>query len=150
VTNGYREGIATSKEKHIQEGFDEGYSLGAEIALKAGRLVGALEGLCHALASQKPSKPLNAMGTAGNDAQELSEARPEVMALLKEADEELKMDKLFSKQFFGEDGVWIYHIPGQEDESEVTFAKVAEAHPVITLWSKRLDGLCGRLGVALD
>src|ERR1700761_2373964 len=34
VTNGYREGIAASKEQHIQAGFDEGYSLGAEVALK--------------------------------------------------------------------------------------------------------------------
>jgi hypothetical protein len=150
VTNGYREGIAASKEKHIQEGFDEGYSLGAEIALKAGRLLGALEGLCHALANQKRSGSLDDTEEAGDYSRKLLEAREEAAKLLREADEELKMDKLFSRQYFGEDGVWIYHVPGQENESEVTFARIAEAHPVITLWSKRLDELCGRLGVVLD
>src|ERR1700761_4703178 len=45
VTNGYREGIAASKEKFVQEGFDEGYALGAELGLKAGWCLGVLEGL---------------------------------------------------------------------------------------------------------
>ena len=139
MTNGYREGIAASKEKHIQEGFDEGYSLGAEIALKAGWIIGALEGLRYALASQKPS----------DENGEAVDAREVTAELLKQAEEELKMAKLFSREYFGEDGVWIYDVPDQEHESAVTFARVAKAHPIITMLSKRLDELCGRLGVVL-
>ena len=146
VTNGYREGIAASKEQHIQEGFDEGYSLGAEIALKAGRIIGALEGLWFAIAKHRPS---GATREVGDESRKCVEARVEVANLVREADEELRVDKLFGREYFGEDGVWVYHVPGQEDEGEVTFAGVAEAHPVIMMWSKKLEELCGRLGVVL-
>ena len=44
VTAGYREGISSSKNKKIQQGFDEGYALGAEIGYQVGWILGILEG----------------------------------------------------------------------------------------------------------
>ena len=136
VTNGYREGIAASKESHIQAGFDEGYSLGAEIALKAGYILGAFEGLCRAL-------PRDVTSEVGLTTTQM------VQGLAQEAAaDELTVERLFGADYFGEDGVWMFEVEG--DESEVTFAKVAEAHPVIEKWTERLRALCAQLGVALD
>lgn len=115
VTNGYREGIAESKERCIQEGFDEGYSLGAELGMKAGWCLGVLEGICRALKGK-------------HKAEELDTA----MAKYERAQEELKMDKLFGKEYFGPDGIWLYNVPGAEDET--TFRQVASAHPVLHVW----------------
>ena len=149
VTNGYREGIAASKEKHIQEGFDEGYSLGAEIALKAGYILGALQGLYHGIgeqpryASPHPNQPLV------ETSEEAVSIKEEVARMLQEAESALKVEHLFSRAYLGEDGVWIYDIPGQENESSVTFAKVAEAHPVIRSWAKRLIELRDKLDFKL-
>jgi hypothetical protein len=145
VTNGYREGIAASKEQHIQEGFDEGYSLGAEVAWKAGYLLGALEAIYHALAKEMLA---TSAAMAGNRIVELAKSTEEVKRMLEDAEEELKVEKLFGKDYFGEDGIWIYDVPGQEDEHEITFANVAEAHPVIRVWRERLRELCK--GVNLD
>src|ERR1700743_1503923 len=44
-TAGYRDGISVSKEKFIQEGFDEGFLLGAEIGLAVGYIHGCMEHL---------------------------------------------------------------------------------------------------------
>ena len=141
VTNGYREGIAASKEQHIQEGFDEGYSLGAEVALKAGFLLGVLEGVYCALVKASS-------GTSAATADE--GVLEEVGKMLEDAEEELKVEKLFSKDYFGEDGIWLYDVPGREDEGEVTFAKVAEVHPVVKRWSERLRGVCESVNLDLD
>ena len=146
VTNGYREGIAASKEQHIQAGFDEGYSLGAEVALKAGYLLGAIEGVRRALAKEVAVDSLTT-GEGGDT--ELVEMKEEVRKMLEAAEEELKVETLFGEEHFGEDGSWIYDVPGQEDEGEVTFAKVAEAHPVVKKWRVRLQELCKRLDLDL-
>lgn len=42
---GYLEGITKSKEGALQEGFDSGYPLGAQIGLQAGNILGKLQGL---------------------------------------------------------------------------------------------------------
>ncbi|KAK6436492.1 Essential protein Yae1, N terminal [Oleoguttula sp. CCFEE 5521] len=119
VTNGYREGIADSKEKFIQAGFDEGYSLGAELGMKVGWCLGVLEGICRAL----PTGDISAIDTgSGSDA----------TVLVKRAREDLKMQNLVTEKYFGTDGIWLYDVPGQE--SETTFREVAAAHPVLKMW----------------
>ncbi|OQO00712.1 hypothetical protein B0A48_13203 [Cryoendolithus antarcticus] len=116
VTNGYREGIADSKEKFIQAGFDEGYSLGAELGMKVGWCLGVLEGIYRAL----PTGDISAIDTGlGSDA----------TVLVKRAREELKMQNLVTEKYFGTDGIWLFDVPGQE--SETTFREVAAAHPVL-------------------
>lgn len=44
-TAGYRNGISESKTAKLQQGFDEGYVLGAEIGALAGRILGVVEGV---------------------------------------------------------------------------------------------------------
>jgi hypothetical protein len=43
MTDGYREGLSTSKSKVMQAGFDEGYPIGVQIAMRAGPIFGVLE-----------------------------------------------------------------------------------------------------------
>ena len=44
MTDGYREGLSQGKAKVMQSGFDEGYPIGVVIGLRAGRVLGVLEG----------------------------------------------------------------------------------------------------------
>ena len=44
MTDGYREGLSVGKARVIQPGFDAGYPIGVEIALRAGKVLGVLEG----------------------------------------------------------------------------------------------------------
>jgi len=130
VTNGYREGIAESKELSIQEGFDEGYSLGAELGMKAGWCLGVLEGVCRAL-----------KGKAGEDEGVKAVERYE------KASEELKMEKLFGRDYFGDDGIWLFEVPGPEEET--TFRKVALAHPVVHAWVHEVYAVTKKYGLTV-
>lgn len=147
VTNGYREGIAASKEQHIQEGFDEGYALGAELGLKVGWCLGALEGIVRAIPVGRATG-----SQAGNELGDRDEflTRDHARQLLGEAEEELKMEKLFGEEYFGSDGIWLYSVPNQDDESEVTFEKIAGAHPIVYRWRERVLGLARDLGLPLE
>ncbi|KAI7366045.1 hypothetical protein KC354_g4435 [Hortaea werneckii] len=146
VTGGYREGIAVSKEKHMQEGFDEGYTLGAELGLKAGWCLGALEGIGHALAASTVSYPA-AEKTTGSDQIDLV-TLDSTRKSLEAAEEELKVENLFGRTYFGEDGIWLYHVPGQErEDEETTFEKVAAAHPLVCKWTESISALSGKVGV---
>lgn len=43
MNDGYREGLTASKAKVMQAGFDEGYPMGVQIAMRAGPILGILE-----------------------------------------------------------------------------------------------------------
>ena len=45
MTDGYREGLSIGKAKIMQNGFDAGYPIGMAIALRAGRILGCVEGI---------------------------------------------------------------------------------------------------------
>ena len=139
VTEGYREGIAESKEKFIQEGFDEGYSLGAELGLQAGWCLGVLEGVCKALDKAQ------ANGGKQSQADLQTEANPD--ELFKRAQEEMQMQKLFDPAYFGSDGIWLYDVPGSEDET--TFRQVAIAHPVLSKWLSTTRATADRVGLVI-
>ncbi|KAK5114231.1 hypothetical protein LTR85_010296 [Meristemomyces frigidus] len=143
ITNGYREGIAVSKEKHMQDGFDEGYTLGAEIGLKAGWCLGALEGIWHAL----PATPQPTLDAARSGTVAMS--RESMRELIEEAKAELCMQSLFGKDHFGEDGIWLYDVPGQEGE-DTTFEQIAEAHPALRKWTLKVCAVSGELGLQLQ
>ncbi|KAI7283456.1 hypothetical protein KC345_g2919 [Hortaea werneckii] len=148
VTGGYREGIAVSKEKHMQEGFDEGYTLGAELGLKAGWCLGALEGIGHALVASTVSQPA-AEKTSDSDQNDLV-SLDSTRKLLESAEEELKVENLFGRTYFGEDGIWLYHVPGQErEDEETTFEKIAAAHPLVCKWTESIFSLSRKVGVDL-
>lgn len=143
VTNGYREGIAASKEQHIQEGFDEGYSLGAELGMKAGWCLGALDGLARAVP--------DVAGESQSHQKEGDTAvtKDKMVKMLCKAENELKVQSLFDKEYFGSDGIWLYDVAGQENDDEVTFFAVAEAHPVIRKWVDALHELARASGLEL-
>ncbi|WPH01733.1 Hypothetical protein R9X50_00458500 [Acrodontium crateriforme] len=148
VTNGYREGIAASKEQHIQAGFDEGYSLGAQLGLKAGRVLGQLEGIWHAVVASEQAK--SKASVTHEEHEIVSELGGEAIAkMLADAEKELSVQALFGKEYFGADGIWTYDVPGQEDESETTFEHVATAHPALKKWDEQLTSLAGKLGLVL-
>lgn len=139
VTEGYREGIAESKEKFIQEGFDEGYSLGAELGLQAGWCLGVLEGVCKALDKAQ------ANGGKQSQADSQTEAKPD--ELFKRAQEEMQMQKLFDPAYFGSDGIWLYDVPGSE--AETTFRQVAIAHPVLSKWLSTTRATADSVGLVI-
>ena len=139
VTEGYREGIAESKEKFIQAGFDEGYSLGAEIGLKAGWCLGVLEGVCKAMDK--------AQAVGVKESQKGPGDTMEPGELFKKAQDELQMQKLFDPAYFGNDGIWLYDVPGTEDDT--TFKDVAMAHPVLSSWLATTRAAADRVGLVI-
>lgn len=135
TTAGYRDGIAVAKASSVQAGFDEGFGLGGVIGLKAGRLLGLLEGIVGALGGEK------ATATAAVAASELAAASK----LLADARAELDLRNMFSPEFWNGDGTWKYEVEGDKkqkeeeahsgDEGAVLFSHVAEAHPLMKKWS---------------
>jgi hypothetical protein len=146
VTNGYREGIAASKEQHVQAGFDEGYTLGAELGLKAGWCLGWLEGLKYALATAVEKAR---SGSSDMDVEEVLRMYEEVSGRLGDARRELGLERLCGKEFFGEDGVWVYDVPGSGEgqAEEATFEQIAAAHPVLRKWECEVRELAARMGL---
>jgi hypothetical protein len=137
-TNGYRDGIALAKEKYIQDGFDEGYMLGAELGARCGWCLGVLEGIA----------------TAAGAGKEVETQEPEVRKLLKEASVDLGMKKVYGEEFFGLDGVWRFDVPGGgsegEGEGNVTFRQVADAHPLLKKWIGVVRELAQRMELDLE
>lgn len=117
-TAGYRAGISTSKERSLQPGFDQGYSLSAVFGLRVGYILGALEGLYSAYPQG-------------------SEEREALKKLVKEAREQLAIEKVFGREWWGEDGIWRYEVEGEEEE--VTFREVVDAHPLVKEWVERAE-----------
>lgn len=124
TTAGYRDGIAASKTQSLQPGFDEGYSLGAVLGLRVGYIIGVLEALYFAISAAEKQR---------------------MSTLLKQARVELSVEKMFARGVWGEDGVWAYEVAGKEEE--VTFAEVADAHPLLRKWKSRVKEELGRFGV---
>lgn len=131
VTSGYRDGISVSKAEHVQHGFDEGFSLGAVIGMKAGFLLGVLEGVVRAI---QPSASISTKIKEG------------VTAKFVKAREDLGLQSLFGREWFGEDGIWKFDVGGKQEE-QVTFRDVADAHPVIGKWTMEVEELKKRFGL---
>ncbi|KAI9706610.1 MAG: Essential protein Yae1, N terminal [Candelina mexicana] len=129
-TNGYRDGISTSKTRFIQEGFDEGYTLSAVLGLRIGWILGVLEGICSAL-SAKPAE------------------QSRVRKLLGDAKRELRTENVFSRDLFEEDGTWVFHVEGMEKDGDVMFEDVADAHPVIGKWRRIIEREVEKWGLDL-
>ena len=117
-TAGYRAGISTSKEETLQAGFDEGYPLGAFFGLRVGYLLGALEGLYLAHSHE-------------------SEGRTRLGRLAEDAKGQLTLEKIFEREWWGEDGIWKYEVQGKEEE--VTFPEVVNAHPLVRKWVEKVE-----------
>ncbi|KAK8099202.1 Essential protein Yae1- N terminal [Apiospora kogelbergensis] len=132
TTAGYRDGITVAKASSIQVGFDEGFSLGGTIGLKAGQLLGYLEGIAGAL---------RASNNSGADSQHAPAA-----ALLTKAQAELAAETIFGEQYWNPDGTWKYELAstitkeGHPGDS-ILFEDVANAHPAIKKWTQTVEDL---------
>ncbi|CAI4034469.1 hypothetical protein SMKI_10G2620 [Saccharomyces mikatae IFO 1815] len=75
---GYLDGIVSSKEEKLQEGFNDGFPTGAKLGRQVGAIMGILLGLCTRF---------------GNEDEELSKA-------YLDAQKELRINKVLSKSIF--------------------------------------------------
>jgi hypothetical protein len=134
-TEGYRDGVTKGKAESVQKGFDEGYSLGAVLGLRIGKILGLLEGICGAL-------------RGGGEVYKGEAER--VDGLLGMAKGELGTKSVFAREWWGEDGVWRFEVPGEGDGMEVTFPDVAGAHPLVAKWERVVEVEVERWGLDLD
>lgn len=149
VTNGYREGVAASKDQHIQQGFDDGYSVGAELGLKAGWIVGVLRGVHAAIRTER--RNTSSEGSIAAEEEQKLALEAEVHHLLREAADELKPQRLLDQQYFGTDGLSVYEIQRHDDDTgETTSDQVAASHPIVLKWLHVVQELSLRLGLDLQ
>lgn len=149
-TAGYRDGISLSKESFLQAGFNEGYSLGAAIGLRVGYVLGILEGLCAALGT-------SVRRDSNNDRLETRDLQVRgdgirMGGLFKEALHDLSIEKIFGQEWFGEDGNWKYEVRGSGELDgagceDVTLEQVAEQHPIVQIWTRRVGEEMLHLGI---
>ncbi len=133
-TEGYRDGVTKGKAESVQKGFDEGYSLGAVLGLRIGKILGLLEGICAAL-------------KAGGEEYTVEVERVEV--LWADAKKELTTQSVFGREWWGEDGVWKFDVPGEKDGKEVVFTDIAGAHPLVMKWEDIVGEEVKRWGLDL-
>lgn len=126
TTAGYREGVTVAKAASVQSGFDEGFGLGAALGLRAGEVVGVLEGLAAAVPGDE-----------------------RLTKLLGQASEDLAPQSVFGAAYWAADGNWTYPVSGQ-DGDDVLFKDVVEAHPLIMKWRVVMDEQSQFWGVKKD
>ena len=146
-TEGYREGVTRGKAESVQTGFDEGYGLGAVLGLSVGKLLGLIEGVWGAV-----NAAAKADGGANSEvAQKWTMERERLEKLFNEANEELKTEKIFGRDWWGEDGIWNFEVPGEgKVGEEVVFPDIAAAHPLIKKWEVIIDNEIQNWGLDLE
>ncbi|KAF2752312.1 hypothetical protein M011DRAFT_391383, partial [Sporormia fimetaria CBS 119925] len=129
-TDAYREGLSESKGKYVQEGFDEGFALGANIGQKVGYILGVLEEFAAAMEGHN------------------EEAFEKVERMREQAEKELDIAELLGKDYVDEEGVFKWEVRGEKGE-EPTLRDVADQHPVIKRWGETVTELARGWGVDL-
>ena len=140
-TEGYREGISHAKHQAAQPGFDEAYPLGAIMGLRVGYILGVFEGLCNAHGAINGQKS----GDEGIGVRREEGQRFEGM--LEEAREELKIDNLCRQEYWRSDEIWAYEVQGHAGEENVTFWEVADQHPAVRKWMRKVRDEVRQLGI---
>lgn len=130
-TAGYRDGLTTAKGTTIQEGFDEGYGLGATMGLRIGTILGTLEGIWAAFA-KADAKRITAVDDGGvRMGSTVSQPETErLRVLVVKARSDLRTEGVFGRQYWGEDGIWVYDV----QENGGGWKDVVDAHPLIQSW----------------
>ncbi|RAL58850.1 hypothetical protein DID88_009159 [Monilinia fructigena] len=129
-TEGYRDGVTKGKTESVQKGFDEGYGLGAVLGLRIGKIIGILEGVLGAVAVSARRNPKMWNGW---------KKKCRLEELLKNAKEELKTEKVFAREWWGEDGIWKFQVLGEKEGKDVVFPDVAAAHPLLRKWQSIVE-----------
>lgn len=125
----YREGLASAKGQFVQEGFDEGYALGADIGLRVGYILGVLRGLVSAWKSHD------------------QEIHKEMLELYEEAQNALAIEQLLGQNWVDEEGIWKWEVQGADGDA--TFREVAAQHPIVKKWDDKVEDLATRWAVDL-
>lgn len=139
--------------------------MGAVLGLRVGYILGVLEGLYAAFASDE-GEGRKDEGEVKDEAGREEEGNDEVKRLKKllaEAKRELALENVFGKEWWGEDGMWKFAVePGggggekrnqnndhddDDDGEEVTFVEVADQHPLLERWSHTIRAHMQRMGV---
>jgi hypothetical protein len=131
VTAGYREGISSSKNKKIQQGFDEGYALGSEIGYQVGWILGVLEGT--------KAKQLLKLAREELDVKHLFSSQyfqeDGLWRWHVDVDEKQNVDTSS-----GDSGC----------EEMILFRYVAVSHPLVRKWITAVEDLAGRESLTLN
>ncbi|CZR63857.1 uncharacterized protein PAC_13754 [Phialocephala subalpina] len=135
-TEGYRDGVTKGKGESVQVGFDEGYGLGAVLGLRIGKVLGLLEGILGAVKAGEGVK--------------WDKEKKRMEVLFTEAQKELSTQSVFGREYWGEDGIWIFKVPGEEDNKDVVFEDVAGAHPLVRKWEGLVEEEVKRWGLDLE
>jgi hypothetical protein len=125
----YREGLASAKGQFVQEGFDEGYALGADIGLRVGYILGVLRGLVGAWKSHD------------------QEIHQEMLELYEEAQKALAIEQLLGQNWVDEEGIWKWEVQGADGDA--TFREVAAQHPIVKKWDDKVEELATRWAIDL-
>jgi len=128
---GYRDGVTRGKAQSVQKGFDEGYGLGAVLGLRIGRVRGVLEGVGRAVKAAASVEGIE------GDIWDIEKARVE--GLVKDARGELNTKSIFGTEYWGDDGIWKFLVPGEGDGKEVLFPDIAGAHPLVAKWEEIVE-----------
>ncbi|KAI5788808.1 hypothetical protein FPQ18DRAFT_51570 [Pyronema domesticum] len=123
ITLGYRDGISAAKGLFLQDGFDEGYPLGGRIGLRIGWILGVLQGLLRCWPEDEG-----------------------VRKMLREAEMELDVGKVFGKEWWEGDGTWKWEV---EKGDRATLDDVVDGFPVLKGWEERVRGLVREKGLEL-
>lgn len=98
VTAGYRDGVATSKGQHVQEGFDAGFPVGAQLGMRAGTILGILEGITRGLEDRsvvkKPARGTKETDEVGMESRRVT--REQVLKLYTDAVSALDVQAVFT------------------------------------------------------
>ncbi|KAF3004241.1 Essential protein Yae1, N terminal [Curvularia kusanoi] len=125
----YREGLASAKGQFVQEGFDEGYALGADIGLRVGYILGVLRGFVGAWKNHN------------------QENYTETLGLYEEAQIALAIEQLLGQTWVDEEGIWKWEVHGADGDA--TFREVAAQHPIVKKWDDKVEELATRWAVDL-
>jgi len=104
VTAGYRDGLATSKGQHVQEGFDAGFPIGAQLGMRAGTILGILEGISRGLDDRSVvRKPALGTRETSTGAEARRVRREQVLKLYRDAVSALDVQAVFTGETEGSD-----------------------------------------------
>lgn len=142
-TAGYREGVTEAKNQSIQAGFDEGFGLGAAIGARAGQILGMLEGISSALAGHRDGEAAKDVDEDDDDAA----VREDAARNLSNARKELDIGRVFGPEYWNPDGTWKYDVGAGDDDGDVLFAHVADAHPLIAKWTAVTEAQVARWAI---
>ena len=73
-------------------------------------------------------------------------------SLVTEAEKEMRLESLFGKEYWGEDGLWTYTVQNNQSDDgkerdEITFQDIVNWHPLVKKWDAAVDAEIERAGI---